>query len=176
MRNDAKIVRFSMGQLHVNTMRKVVFLSLFTIIIMLGMFTSSSANAQMQFGVQGNIGDDIDFGVGARLTANLGNRQGLGFTAAFDYFFPDFVDYFEVNGNVTYTFPISNTSFAPYAGGGITLGHASAEWADVSDNEIMPSVLGGFKLLTNGGMTPFLELRIELSGYEQFVITGGVLF
>ena len=137
---------------------------------------SSSVGAQMHFGIEGNFGDDVDFGIGARLMFDLGYIEGLGATVAFDYFFPDFIDYFEVNGNVTYTFTLPNSNFAPYAGGGLTLGHASAEWADVSDNEVMPSLLGGFKLINARGMNPFLELRIELSGYEQFVITGGVFF
>jgi len=145
-------------------------------VIFLTLLISSSVGAQTRFGVQGSFGEDIDFGIGARLVVDLGYAKGLSFTGAFDYFFPDFIDYFEVNGNVTYTFTLPNSNLAPYAGGGLTLGHASAEWADASDNEVMPSLLGGFKLLNARGMNPFLELRIELSGYEQFIITGGILF
>ncbi len=159
-------------------MKKITFLFVFSMmVIFTGFMLSSSADAQMRFGVEGCFGDDVDFGIGARLTTSLGYAKGLGFIGSFDYFFPDFdIDYFEINGLVTYTFTVPNSSFAPYAGGGVTLGHASAEWADASDTEIMPSLLGGFKLETASGLSPFFEFRIELSGYEQFVITGGVLF
>lgn len=145
-------------------------------VILMVLLISSSVGAQMRFGVQGSFGEDIDFGIGARFVVDLGYARDLSFTGAFDYFFPDSWDYFEVNGNVTYTFMLPNSYFAPYAGGGLTLGHASAEWGGASDNEVMPSLLGGFKLIDARGMNLFLELRIELSGYEQFVITGGVLF
>ena len=137
------------------------------------------ANAQLRFGAQGNFGDDVDFGVGARMTTDLAAVKGLSLTGAFDYFFPDGFDYFEVNANATYNFAISNSQFVPYVGGGLTFGRASFDskyLSDWSDNEIMPSILGGAKILMNNGMSPFLELRIELSGYEQFVITGGILF
>jgi len=145
-------------------------------VILMTSLISSSVGAQPHFGVQGSFGEKSDFGIGARLVVDLGYAKGLGFTGAFDYFFPDIVDYFEVNGNVTYTFTLPNSNLAPYAGGGLTLGHASVGWLGASNNEVMPSLLGGFKLINARGMNPFLELRIELSGYEQFVITGGVLF
>lgn len=125
------------------------------------------------FGVQGSYGDHTDFGIGGRLTYDL-NRV-VAVTGSFDYFFPDIVKYFEVNGNVTYMFPMS--MLTPYAGGGLTIGRASAAFGgfSASHTEIMPSLLGGIRF-TMSRLNPFVECRIELSGYKQFVITGGISF
>jgi hypothetical protein len=155
------------------------FVSVSVVLILLAVGISP-AQAQARFGLEGCFGEDIDFGLGARMRMDLGYARGLALTGAFDYFFPDVeqLTYFEVSGLVTYAFSVANAPAAPYAGGGLTLGRASADFGSFSgsNSEIMPTLVGGFNFATRRGWKPYVELRLELSGYEQFVLTGGVLF
>ena len=56
--------------------------------------------------------------------------------------------------------------------------HKSKEFDDgrsASDTDLGLNLLGG-TLFGRGKVNPFVELRVELAGGEQFVLTGGVLF
>lgn len=89
--------------------------------------------------------------------------------------------YLEINANVAYSFPLSgSSSLRPYAGGGLNIARSSIDFdlpglRSTSDTEVGLNVLGGSKF-GSGRLTPFAELRLELGGGEQFVITGGFLF
>ena len=141
------------------------------------------AQAQVQFGPQASYADDFDFGVGARAQFGLGSMMeaegglaDLVGIASFDFFFPDCggadCSAFEVNANVVYPF-VSEQSFTPYAGGGLNIGRFSV--SEVSDTEIGLNALGGLEFAIQE-LAAFVEARFELSGYEQFVLTFGVLF
>jgi hypothetical protein len=63
---------------------------------------------------------------------------GLGVIGSFDYFFPGTVDlsgvgvdisadYWEINGNLFYSFPVSGASIEPYFGAGLNLATASVD-------------------------------------------------
>jgi len=127
---------------------------------------AQEARAQVRFGAQASVADDVDLGLGARVLFSLKQfSERLEGIASFDWFFPDSgagVDwtYFELNGNVVYSIPLSNTS---------------ALRPSASDTEIGLNLLGGSKF-GSGRITPFAELRLELGGGEQFVISGGILF
>ncbi len=136
--------------------------------------------AQTRFGPQLSWGDDdANLGLGARAVFNLRslvNARGLEFVASFDYFFPEGndVDYWELNGNLSYLIPNVKGGLAPYVGGGLNVAHASA--GSQSDTEAGLNLLGGTRFRTSGKLSPFAELRFELGGGERVVITGGVLF
>jgi len=148
---------------------------------------AQEARAQVRFGAQASVADDVDLGLGARVLFSLKQfSERLEGIASFDWFFPDSgagVDwtYFELNGNVVYSIPLSNTSaLRPYAGGGLNIARSSVEVnvpgrPSASDTEIGLNLLGGSKF-GSGRITPFAELRLELGGREQFVISGGILF
>lgn len=143
-----------------------------------------SAEAEAQaFGVQGNWGDDTDFGLGARLELGLPNlltTQGpfsnTYLIGSFDWFFPDCNEctYWEINANLAV--PITATSIDPYAGAGLNIAHISVETGvgDVSDTEVGLNLLGGIRF-DLGTLGAFTEGRFELGGGEQFVLTFGVL-
>ena len=61
----------------------------------------------------------------------------------------------------------------PYAGGGLNIAYSSRSGS--SDVDPGFNLLGG-TLLGSGPVHPFVEVRFELAGGEQFVLTGGVLF
>jgi hypothetical protein len=135
--------------------------------VLLAVVLATPAHAG-NFALQGNWGDDFDFGVGGRLFFNLGDKNdGLGGVASFDYFFPESdVTYWEINGNVTYALP---GSLQPYVGAGLNL--ARIEFLGVSDSDLGLNLLAGVRLSNR----VFAEGRIEIEGGDQLVLTVGFI-
>ncbi len=138
--------------------------------------------AQVNIGGQLSLAEETDFGIGARTTVGLSVPSfPLEVIASFDYFFPDEtnVSYWELNGNVAHEFPVRSPVVKPYVGAGLNLAHRSIDnilfAGTVSNTDLARNILGGAKFAV-GTVTPFGELRIELGGAEQFVLTGGVMF
>jgi len=161
-----------------------------------GFFAGAGAvEAQsVQIGPQLSLAEDTDFGIGPRLEIGLVPAiPGLRFAASFDYFFPDNPtlgggaatadnDYWELNGNLLYGFGIpSLPGFDPYVGAGINIAHASSVGEiqgvpfDDSDTDAGVNLVGGAQFPI-GGLTPFLEARLELRDDNQLVVAGGFLF
>lgn len=150
---------------------------------------ATEAHAQIRFGGQASYGDDVDLGIGARVMFGLRSiSERLEGIASFDWFFPGDlggIDWtcFEVNANAAYSIPLSGSApLRPYVGGGLNVARTSIDLPDVpffsgavSGTEVGLNILGGSKF-GSGGLTPFAELRFELGGGEQFVVSGGILF
>ena len=154
-----------------------------------------TASAQFGFGAQANYADDFDFGIGGRVlydtTPFLESTRAV---ASFDLYFPDEggdavdVSFWEINVNGHYFFPIENSPVRVYAGAGlhfasvsieteaVTVGGIVFDGGDADDSEVGLNILGGVEFPIEAAITPFAELKIELGGAEQFVITGGVNF
>lgn len=135
---------------------------------------------RVHVGGQLNWADDADFGVGGRVMVGLPTYPGLELLGSFDLFFPDGdVDYWEINGNAVYNFPIpEGLSVRPYTGGGLNIAHIDAGgrgFGRGEDTDLGLNLLGGVKFPLDN-FTPFAEARVELGGGEQFVLTGGFLF
>lgn len=149
---------------------------------------ATDLQGQVRFGVQGSYGDDTDFGIGGRLATSLRSlipATPLEFHASFDYFFPDDegtgadITYWEINTNVAWMIPVTRTSVAPYAGGGLNIAHFAIDitgFGSADDTEVGLNLLGGIQFRTRTRLRPFVEVRVELSGGEQFVLAGGLLF
>ncbi len=156
--------------------------------------------AQARVGAQASYGTDSEIGIGGRLMVGLPAIPGLGVIGSFDYFFPGTVDasgvgidldadYWEINGNLFYAFPVSGASIEPYFGAGLNLATASlngtsgGETVDDSQTELALNLLAGFEFQMTG-LSPFVEIRVELGSDEDFfirgdsqvVVTGGFLF
>lgn len=157
-------------------------------LIAVGLTGADPASAQARFGAQVNLADDFDFGVGVRAVVPLGSAFGasedeplgrLKGVASFDYYFWDCpgVDcsYFEINGNLLY--PLMVEGFDPYLGGGLNIARASVETSvgDVSDTEVGLNLLAGAEF-DLGDLGAFAEIKGELAGGEQLVLTFGILF
>lgn len=162
-------------------MKKLLF-SLVGAAILLG--AGSAAQAQqatpVSIGAQVSFAEDADLGVGARVEVGLPQLSPRIFAiGSFDWFFPDGFDYFEINANLGYSVPVTSTSISPYVGGGLNFARVSVDvFGDShSDTDLGLNVLGGMKFKPAAArFTPFVEARFELSGGEQFVISGGILF
>lgn len=152
-----------------------------------------TANAQTNFVLQANYGDDVEFGVGAGLGFGLGSltaNQGIRGEATFDYYFPgggssfgsfdaDF-KYWEINGNLL--MDIKSVA-GLYIGAGVNYANSSWDFdgcgafcdnIDNSASDIGLNAIGGYSF--GGTKAPFVQAKIELGGGEQFVVTGGIRF
>ena len=147
------------------------------------LFLLSPSALQAQIGVGGQLSfaDDVDAGIGARGTYALQTTVPLEAIASFDYFFPgEGLTYWEFNSNLVYLVKLQNSPVVPYAGAGLNIAHASVSVdilgteTSASDTQVGVNLLGGAKF-DLGPVTPFGELRFELNGGEQFVISAGAL-
>jgi opacity protein-like surface antigen len=138
------------------------------------------AQRQANWGVQLSVAQETNVGIGARFDGSLGPlvpaAQRWRFQGSFDYFFPDgALRYWEMNGDLAYHFPVSSR-LVPYAGAGLGIAHTSVAGVRFSGNtDVGVNLLGGLKFPTLRGPTPYLQMRFELGGGEQFVLTGGLL-
>ena len=139
----------------------------------------ATAEAQVRLGPQISFGGDTDFGIGARIVANVQSLRHWDFIGTFDVFFiddnPNFDrNYWEANGNLAYNFGIPEVpSLSPYVGGGLNIAHMSR--ADSDDTDLGLNLFVGTQF-QGASITPFAEFRIVAEGAEQVVITGGFLF
>jgi hypothetical protein len=144
-----------------------------------------TANAQVRLGPQLSFGGDTDFGIGARIVANVESLPHWDFIGTFDVFFIDDNsnfdrDYFEANGNLAYNFGVPEApSLSPYVGGGLNISRLSIE--DISSGVERDNTDLGLNLFVGtqfegGSVTPFAEFRIVVEGADQVVLTGGLLF
>lgn len=152
----------------------------------------ASAQTPISFGAQLNFADDFDFGIGAHLVAGTSTVvENSRVVASFDYYFPDGGDgvdfsFWEINLNAHYLFPLENAPVGVYAGAGIHIYNVSVDFDGdedfgfggfgADDSGAGLNLLGGVDFRTAGSLSPFAELKIELGGAEQFVLTGGVRF
>lgn len=136
---------------------------------------ASGVHAQVQIGPTVAFSDDFDFGLGATLQAQApGLGEGIGFLGEFLVFFPDpdGLSYFEINGNVTYAFPLANSTVLPFALGGLNIARASVDTGglgSVSNTEIGLN-LGGGLTFDLGTFRPSAGGRFAIGDNDHFVI------
>lgn len=150
---------------------------------------AQAADRPVKFGIQACFADDVDAGLGGRIVFQPGKEKPLSdieAVASFDIFFPgENLGYWELNFNALYVIPSVKGTVKPYAGGGLNVAHASVDdilffgttIPGASDTDIGFNVVGGMKFeLQTASMEPFAEVKFELGGGEQFVLTGGLRF
>lgn len=141
----------------------------------------TQAEAQLQLGPTVAFHDDADFGVGAMVGLGIpALGEGVNFLGDFTYFFPDVdnLDYWEINGNITYDIPVEGAAVAPFLLGGLNIAQASVDVVgvgDASDTE-MGLNLGGGMRFDAGSLEPIVGARVELSGGEGFVVFASLPF
>ena len=155
----------------------------------------TQAEAQVNFGPYIAWGDDADLGIGGRVDVGLGNAfgvdsgpfQNLFLNSGVTYFFFDCDEGFddvdcswiEINGNLAVPFTMEGSSIQPYAGTGLNIARVSVESDEIDfdrdDTEVGLNVLGGI-FFPISDLRGFGEIKFELGGGEQFVLSGGILF
>lgn len=106
--------------------------------------------------------------------------EGVDFLGDFTFFFPDVegLDYWELNGNITYAIPVEGSSVAPFFLGGLNVAHVSVDGVGIGDssNTELGLNLGGGIKFDAGTLEPIVGGRVELSGGEGFVIFASLPF
>lgn len=121
--------------------------------------------------------DDLEaFGVGGYVGIPLSQiHESLALNPNFIFFFPDGGDYWELNGDLIWRFPVSGDSpVLPFALGGIAIAHVSPDVGN-SDTDIGINLGGGviFPLET---VRPAVGAKFEIQNNTSFVIFGGIGF
>jgi len=134
--------------------------------------TPLAARAQVLLGPTLAWHDDADIGIGATVGFELPDvATGVGFLGDFIIFFPDGFDYFELNGNVTYDFPLAESTVLPFALAGLNIAHSSVDTAfgDVSDTDVGLNIGGGIAF-DAGSFRPKAGGRFRLGDGTAFVL------
>lgn len=101
-------------------------------------------------------------GIGATVLFGLENfADNLGFMGDFLFFFPDGYDLWEVNTNLTYDFPLENTTIVPFGLGGLNIAHSSATKVNFN--------LGAGAAFDAGSFRPRVGFRFALGDGTRFV-------
>jgi len=142
----------------------------------------SQVEAQLQVGPYAAFHDDADFGVGGFVAFPVPSlHEDVAIVADFGIFFPDRFDYWELNGNVQWSFPSDGGHFTPWVFAGINIANASIDTGiDIideiaSDTEIGLN-LGGGATFGTGPVRPFGGVKLELREGSPFALFGGVSF
>lgn len=169
--------------------------------VVAGLFGATGLAAQQfRIGAQASLAQDTDIGIGPRVEIGFVPAiPGLAVVGSFDYFFPgnlaiegvsasSDVDYWEINANLIYGFDLPDAPGVElYFGGGLNVSRIDGRIAvgenveEASDTNLGLNLVGGTKFPLTG-ITPFVELRLELKGddpfgvEDQFVVAGGILF
>ncbi len=136
------------------------------------------AQAQVGLGVHGSWAEDVDWGIGGRVAVQLPVDQlPLAFVGSFDWFWPEpdeLEDYWELNANLVIKPALE--LIAGYFGAGLNLAHSVAQdpfgAGKLSETKAGLNLVGG--LIYDGLLTPYGEVRYEIGGGEQFVVTVGI--
>lgn len=148
------------------------------------------AQAQVQFGVQLPWAEDFDWGLGARASFDTGRIVPTSrVVASFDLYFPDAgrwendLNFWEFNANALHGLPFGNAAVSSYVGAGLHFYHFESELdaflfpdETVTDEGLGLNLIGGVEFPIPAPIKPFVELKVEIGGAEQWMLTSGILF
>ena len=139
-----------------------------------------AAQASPRLGGQLSFAQDANAGLGMRLEQNLVPfwTRDVRLDVSFDYYFPDRpVNYWELNGDIDWGFPISGSRLSLYAGGGLNLSRSGVSGVPGSGSlDLGLNLLVGLRIPTSTRLTPYIELRPELGGGDRLAVAFGLMF
>ena len=151
-------------------------------VALIGMLAAPVAvQAQLQVGAFAAYHDDLEaFGIGAGISIPLTSIDpNVALIPDFTFFFPDDpFGYFEINGDVSYNFPVgADAPVAPFAFAGLNIGRSSVDLGTTSDSSTDIGLnLGGGVNFAAGSVNPFAGAKFEIQDATGFVIFGGIAF
>lgn len=157
-----------MGATIARTSTRLTF-GLFTLVTVL----PAAVRAQATLGPALAYHDDYNVGIGAGLSVPIQEfDEGVAILADFYYFFPDGgIDYLELNGNLTYSFPLDRSPVTPFALAGANISNTSEDVTDASRTEVGLN-LGGGLYFALGRVRPTVGAKIEIGGGRGFLLFG----
>jgi len=139
-----------------------------------------AAQGAPRLGGELSFAQDANAGLGLRFEQPLLPfwTQDLRLDVTFDYYFPETpINYWELNGDLAWGFPISGSRMSVYVGGGLNVARTGVTGAPGSGNtDLGINMLVGLRFPTGTRLTPYVELRPELGGGDRLVLTTGLMF
>jgi len=123
--------------------------------------------------------DGEALGVGGFLGIPLPQlSEGFALVPNFIWWFPDAGTMFEVNGDLMYSFPVSEgTPVLPFAFAGLNIFRTSVDlgtFGTFSNTDVGLNLGGGVQF--PGSLSPFAGAKFEIQDGTGFVIFGGISF
>lgn len=139
--------------------------------------TPALLQAQLSLGPTLAINDG-DIGIGATIGAPMeAVGEGIRFMGDFLYYFPDIGTYLEINANLTYDFPLDESTIVPFVLAGLNFGRSSREVAGVTlTNTDVGLNLGGGIVFDAGRFRPAVGGRFILRTGSPFVVFATLPF
>lgn len=161
-------------------MRTLTAGSLLLALLLIG---APEAQGQIAIGPELSVAESVDVGIGAIVEAPLTSiHERLEFAGRFTFYFPDGWDYWEIDGDVRYLFPLEGgDDLIPFALAGLAIGHSSRDYetpgdgAGGSNTEVGLRVGGGLKIPMRR-FTPFAELGLGVGDLPDFSLRLGGTF
>lgn len=151
-------------------------------VALVGMLAAPAAvQAQLEAGPMVAYHTDAEaIGVGAFLAIPVPQlAEGFAIVPDFIWFFPDGFDYFEVNGDLAYFFPVAADSpVMPFAFAGLNIARTSIDlgtFGSASSTDVGLNLGGGVEFAA-GTLNPFAGAKFEIQDATGFVIFGGLGF
>lgn len=133
-----------------------------------------AARAQATLGPVLAYHNTADFGIGASLSTSIAALDpAFGLQADFVYYFPNAGNYWELNGNLTYDFPLAESTAVPFVLAGLNIAHASA--LGLGDTQLGLNVGGGIAF-DLGTFRPSVSAKFEIDGGDEFVLWATLPF
>jgi hypothetical protein len=135
-----------------------------------------AVQAQVEVGPVLAFHDDFDFGVGGFVAIPVPSlNPNIAIVPNFLYYFPEFYDAFEINGDVVYNFPVSADSpVLPWAMAGLNI--LRWDFGTTDGTDIGLNLGGGVNFVTSSALTPFAGAKFTIQDASGFVIFGGIGF
>jgi hypothetical protein len=149
-------------------------------VALVGMLAAPTAvQAQLEAGPILAYHDDAEaVGVGAFIAIPIPQlAEGFAIVPDFTWYFPDNFDFFEINGDLAYFFPVAADSpVMPFAFGGLNIQRISLDVPGAEGQTEVGLNLGGGVQFAAGSINPFAGAKFELQDATGFVIFGGLGF
>jgi len=130
--------------------------------------TASADNVGIRFGYYTKVKDPF---VGVEYLARVGHH--VYFNPNFEWVFTDGFDYFTVNGDFHYDFPMRSHSYV-WLGAGLGLVRVSFDGGG-GNTDAGLNILGGVGVRA-GGVIPYVQAKVIVKDDSEFVIGFGVRF
>lgn len=145
----------------------------FVLIALAVLAGAEPAAADTKFGVRGGYYTDIgEPFVGVEVLTPLGHR--VYFNPNFEWIFVENANYFTLNGDFHYDFPVGRDVYV-WAGAGLGWSSFDFEGPDNSDNDLVVNLLTGAGV-NAGGVIPYVQLKLIVQDDTEFAIGVGLRF
>jgi hypothetical protein len=131
------------------------------------------AAADTRFGVRGGYYLEIEEPfVGVEVLTHLGHR--VYFNPNFEWIFVENADYFTLNGDFHYDFPVGQGVYL-WVGAGLGWSSFDFEGPENGDNDLVLNLLTGAGV-SAGGVIPYVQLKLIVEEDTEFAIGVGLRF